>query len=56
MAKLTWSQTIIKNIEKYGKPISPGGRLNPANPNKSGWMSQQVKKRTTVTPLPKKKK
>lgn len=31
------------------------GKVNPVNPNKTGWMKEQVKKRTTVTPLPKKK-
>lgn len=30
--------------------------VNPVNPDKTGWMKQQVYKRTTVTPLPKKKK
>jgi hypothetical protein len=31
-------------------------KINPVNPNKTGWMKEQVKKRTEVTPLPKKKK
>lgn len=30
--------------------------VNPVNPEKTGWMNEQVKKRTTVTPLPTSKK
>ena len=32
------------------------GKINPVNPDKTGWMKEQVEKRTEVTPLPKKKK